>query len=490
MSVHKQGQIIDSRCPIQGCELVEHNNKVYSCSLNQTDITTNKNKFYIMQLVKQSNQYYLFTCFGRISESGKAGTKTFTTLSSGISAFEKQFKSKTGNDWHTKQFVKKPNKYFMTEVSYETELKDVKVTDTKIPASKLDPRVQELITMLSDVKMMKNAMVSLDIDTKKLPLGKIKQSQLKLAKEVLDKIEVIISQDDKKNKNNANDLVELTNTFYTFLPMAFGRRKPTLIDTKELVQKYSDTIEELMNIAIAVKIQEGVKADENPIDAVYNKINTTIKALDKSSKMWGIIENYVATTHGPTHGHCKLQLIDIYEVEQHGIKAIYEKNTKDISNKAILIHGSPIQNFLSILSKNFYLDPSKVDSKIAIAGKMFGLGCYWANIFSKSFGYTRSKLSNNIACFILAEIALGNQLKKTQADYYINKKSLDKINCHSTKGVGRYTPSNQIKIDNVIIPQGPIIDTKKQSSLLYDEFIVYDISQILIKYIVVTKNIK
>ena len=117
-------------------------------------------------------------------------------------------------------------------------------------------------------------------------------------------------------------------------------------------------------------------------------------------------------------------------------------------------------------------------------------GVYWADIFSKSFGYTRSETTNNMACFILGEVALGKTLDKVNADYYINKQSLTKQGCHSTKGMGRYIPSNQVTIDNVIIPQGPIKDTKKQMSLLYNEYIVYDISQILIRYLVVTKNVK
>jgi hypothetical protein len=39
---------------------------------------------------------------------------------------------------------------------------------------------------------MQKALVSLNIDTKKLPLGKIKQSQLDMAGKVLDNIQSII----------------------------------------------------------------------------------------------------------------------------------------------------------------------------------------------------------------------------------------------------------------------------------------------------------
>ena len=46
MSTVSKGQLIDEFCKVKG-ELVEHNGKIYSCTLNQTDIDANKNKFYI-----------------------------------------------------------------------------------------------------------------------------------------------------------------------------------------------------------------------------------------------------------------------------------------------------------------------------------------------------------------------------------------------------------------------------------------------------------
>ena len=162
--------LIDERCPVKGT-IVEYNGKLYTCALNQTDIKTNKNKFYIIQLIKGSSSYTLFIVYGRNGEHGKSSTDTYDSEISGIKAFEKQFKSKTGNNWGTDNFVKKAGKYFMSEVSYDEEIKDLKDVEVKTPPSKLDQKVQELMAMLSDTNMMQDALVSLDIDTKKMPLG-------------------------------------------------------------------------------------------------------------------------------------------------------------------------------------------------------------------------------------------------------------------------------------------------------------------------------
>ena len=56
---------------------------------------------------------------------------------------------------------------------------------------------------------------------------------------------------------------------------------------------------------------------------------------------------------------------------------------------------------------------------------------------------------------------------------------------HSTKGVGMTHPdANESKVTEkgVTIPLGKPVQSSERSSLLYNEFIVYDVAQINIKY--------
>ena len=72
----------------------------YDSTLNQTDIQTNKNKFYIMQVLKHSGGFDLYIRYGRIGEGGKI-TYTPGSQAECCSKFASQFKSKTGNAWKT-----------------------------------------------------------------------------------------------------------------------------------------------------------------------------------------------------------------------------------------------------------------------------------------------------------------------------------------------------------------------------------------------------
>jgi poly [ADP-ribose] polymerase len=468
--------ILDEFCPVKG-SLVLDGTKPYSCVLNQTEIDSNMNKFYIMQIVKDKD-FILYTRYGRTGERGKCLTANHQNQSSAVDAFLKQFKAKTGNTWGL-SFVKKPNKYYMSDVSYELDNKIKKDSpkQIKLPASKLSTKVLELISMLTDTKMMQDALITLDIDTKKMPLGKINQSQLNKALNVLSLLEIQVS-------NNKERINELSSEYYTYVPMAFGRRKPTPIDNLEIVSRYKNTIEELSNMAVTVKMMENLDSDIHPIDSIYNDMDTSIEVLDKNNIMYEHLTNYIKTTHGPTHGF-KLEVLDIFSVKQIFKE---DKYLKDIPNKTLLFHGCPQNCVASIFKRDFYLDPSKLkDVNVQIAGKMFGYGVYFADS-SKSFGYTRAQNTNNIGCFIVAEVALGNSHCIFDADSSLNKDKLEKLKCESTKGVGKYHPENSVVVDDVTIPQGPLKEKYPYADLRYNEFIVYDINQIKIKYLIILKN--
>jgi poly [ADP-ribose] polymerase len=233
-------------------EIVTEGNNVYSCTLNQTDLKTNANKFYIMQLIHTSgSEYFLYTRWGRIGEVGRPTYNTYSNLSTSISAFEKQFKSKTGNAWQANgNFTKKPGKYYMTEVTYETNDPAALVppVQTAQPISALDDRIQHLLGLISDVETMNRSLVELNIDPKKMPLGKISNEQLDKARELLQEIRNCVGTPNKNDK-----IVELSSEFYTYVPYSCGRKTPPTIDNPEILSEYNNMIDELKNIAVAVQ---------------------------------------------------------------------------------------------------------------------------------------------------------------------------------------------------------------------------------------------
>lgn len=495
MSKKVQVYPLDTLCYIKG-KVVQENNNVYSCTLNQTDIVSNKNKFYIMQVIENGNTYHLYTRYGRIGEDGKIIDKTFTSKNQAECAFEKQFKTKTGNTWGDKDFIKKTGKYFMTEVQYEVDADEIKDDEhEKTNISKLDDRTKFLMELFTNKETMEKTLVSLSINPKKMPLGKISKTQLDNAQKILIKIrnELKIntkenSDDDSDNDsddelNDNNQITIMSSEFYTYIPYSCGRQKPPVINSNELIGKFTELIDELKNLEVAVKISKQGITD---LDSAYNSLNSDIKPLSKDSNEWKIIENYIKNTHGSTHNY-KVELVDVFELNRNGEKPEVKKTIEQIGNRHLLWHGSRMTNFCSIIKNGLLLNPESLG--VYISGKMFGYGIYTASAFSKSFNYCDSNTSNDYAALLLCDVALGTPSKRTNADYYITKEKLAKDKCNSTWGLGKNTPSSTTKIDDIIVPYGKLENVNNGSVLLYDEFIVYDTNQISLKYLVIVKKI-
>lgn len=487
-----KGHLIDEYCKYKDCTLISKDEDVYSCILNQTDIKSNKNKFYIMQLIKCSgiNEYIHYIRYGRIGEVGKTSYNKYGVESVAINAFEKQFRSKTGNSWYNrKNFIKKPRKYFMSEIGYEEELKNIEESPNNFPKSKLNNKVQELIKMISDIDMMKNTLVQLDIDIKKMPLGKLKQNQLDKAKEILDQINDLLNEINKNTSNKLkteklnNEIIELSSKYYTYIPYACGRKKPPLIYDKDIIGKYTNVIQDLSNIVVTTKILQKNTSNINPIDSVYNNLNAIIKPLKKNTKMYKVLTEYFYNSHAPTHSF-KLELIDIYQIQRNGKEEIFKEKVKELGNVQLLIHGSRMCNWCSIITKGLILDSSKLG--VYISGRMFSTGIYFANSFSKSAQYCGAYGEKNTICLALAEVALGKEAKRQNADYYASL-TIKKENCDSCWGQGQMAPESHVIIKGVKIPNGKLKKTEINSVLRYDEKIVYDTDQFMIKYLVIAK---
>lgn len=90
--------------------------------LNQTNIGQNNNKFYIIQLLQRSpsQQYALWTRWGRVGETGQNACKNFSVFESAEKEFCKKFKDKTKNNWEEKEnFTAVKGKYTLLEMDDE-----------------------------------------------------------------------------------------------------------------------------------------------------------------------------------------------------------------------------------------------------------------------------------------------------------------------------------------------------------------------------------
>lgn len=146
--------------------------KDYDCTLNQTNIGANNNKFYIIQLVlmKNTDCLYLWNRYGRVGEVGVNNGLVYCGLEeNAIKLFEKKFKDKTGNSWDDRSnFKKKDKKYDLLEMdtsSQDPEEDETVETSKDMQPSKLDAKTQKLINLIFDKDMFNSALKKYDLGT-------------------------------------------------------------------------------------------------------------------------------------------------------------------------------------------------------------------------------------------------------------------------------------------------------------------------------------
>lgn len=344
--------------------------------------------------------------------------------------------------------------------------------------SKLAKPIQDLIKMIFDVESMKKAMVEFEIDLQKMPLGKLSKRQIQSAYSILNEVQQAVS-----DGGSESQILDLSNRFYTLIPHDFGMKKPPLLSNLEYIQAKVQMLDNLLDIEVAYSLLRGGNedGDKDPIDINYEKLRTDIKVVDKDSEEAKIIKQYVKNTHAATHNAYDLKVVEIFRIEREGESQRY-KPFKQLHNRQLLWHGSRTTNFAGILSQGLRIAPPEAP----VTGYMFGKGIYFADMVSKSANYCHTSQADPIGLILLGEVALGNMYELKNASH-ITKLPKGK---HSVKGLGKTAPdpTATTTLDGVEVPLGNGISTGiNDTCLLYNEYIVYDVAQVNLKYLLKLK---
>ncbi|XP_065900945.1 protein mono-ADP-ribosyltransferase PARP3-like [Dysidea avara] len=466
----------------------------WDCMLNQTNIGHNNNKYYVIQMLKSRNgTYNVWNRWGRVGEPGQTAMKgPFGSVDAATKEFQKKFTDKTKNKWENRDnFVPAPGKYTLLEMDDDDDDEAgtvVKKDETdsrpkKVKACSLDKPTQNLVKMIFDNDMFNNAMQKLELDTKKMPLGKLSKSQIAKGFEVLEEIEELFA---KKSANRAK-LSELSSRFYTIIPHDFGRKVPPVIDNEETLRKKFDMLLVLGDIEIAQSMQkdqqeasQSQKLEEipHPLDNHYQMLQTKLAHIKPSESTHKIIDNYVKATESTWR---KTQLIDVWEVDRSGEDKRFSAHDS-LDNRRLLWHGTNVAVVAAILKSGLRIMPH--------SGGRVGKGIYFASENSKSAGYVRTT-NDAIGIMFLAEVALGKEHGIDRDDSRLTKPpgGYDSVVARGrTEPDPKHDTSITLDKKTVAVPQGkPISTSHSNSSFSQSEYLVYKESQCRIRYMLKLK---
>nr|XP_057911524.1 protein mono-ADP-ribosyltransferase PARP3 [Doryrhamphus excisus]XP_057911525.1 protein mono-ADP-ribosyltransferase PARP3 [Doryrhamphus excisus] len=458
----------------------------YDCMLNQTNIGQNNNKFYVIQIIIDSNKYYSWNRWGRVGEVGQSKLNSFPNAENAVKDFEKKFKDKTKNNWSDRvNFVSHAGKYTLIEVDGEQDAevkvdsvdgKAVKVTKNVLPCS-LDEATSALIHLIFSNDMFKEAMECMNLDIKKMPLGKLSKMQIAKGFEVLEEIEAALNQSRNRNAR----LQELSSKFFTTIPHNFGRNRPPTIDCRDTVEKKKEMLMVLADIELAQTLKsETEKAQEemvetvpHPLDQDYNSLHCKLSLMDKSTASFKIIEKYLSETAG----HHKPKIVNVWEIAREFEAERFQEHDT-LENRRLLWHGTNIAVVAAILKSGLRIMPH--------SGGRVGRGIYFASENSKSAGYVRT--SKNTGVMFLTEVALGKEHTITRDNSSL-KKAPAGFDCVVARGRVEPDASKDVFITlegkKVAVPQGvPIEQPEYSESYFYNsEYLIYKESQCCLRYL-------
>lgn len=393
--------------------------------------------------------------------------------------FERLYQEKSGNMWEYRHhFQKMPGCMYPIDVDYGGDEAVTKLDTTSTIKSDLPQAVQNLIKLIFDVDAMKKTMLEFELDMEKMPLGKLSKNQLTKAYAVLSELGQLIG----RGASNAH-FIDASNRFFTLVPHSFGTELPPVLDTLEAINEKIQMLDSLIEIEVAYSmLNEDTDSEKNPIDGHYEQLKADLVPLDRNSEEFKRLCAYVKNTHAETHNKYDLIVEDIFTVARKGEDKRY-KPFRKLHNRKLLWHGSRLTNFAGILSHGLKIAPPEAP----VSGYMFGKGIYFADMVSKSANYCFTSPQNNTGLLMLCEVALGTMQECHHATY-VEKLPPGK---HSVKGLGGTWPNpkeSYMRSDGVEIPLGrPVKDPSLRSSLLYNEYIVYDIAQVNCQYLLKTK---
>ncbi|CAK7348322.1 unnamed protein product [Dovyalis caffra] len=489
-------------------------------------ITDNPPKLALVFYLKSDDggRFMVYNRWGRVGVKGQDKLfGPYTSRDPAVSEFEQKFYAKTKNCWsERKEFKCYPKCYAWLEMDYSDQEKEPAAVKEKPNSAiaiqpretQLESRVAKFVSLICNVSMMKQQMMEIGYNANKLPLGKLSKLTILKGYDVLKRISDVIGTADRLK------LEQLSGEFYTVIPHDFGFKKMRefVIDTPQKLKCKLEMVESLSEIEVATKLLEDEPGmQEDPLYSHYNRLHCELTPVEVDSK------EFYMNTHAKTHSQYTVNIAQIFRVSRDGENERFKKKIECFYGTA-RASQTGLAFYPKVILSCFCLRIAPPEAPVT--GYMFGKGVYFADMFSKSANYCYATSAAPAGVLLLCEkatlecdrikkqllvarsdqmytdvveqtilaqhvdisqpvVALGDMAELLQAKYDADKLPSGKL---STKGVGGTAPDiSDAKVleDGVVVPLGkPKQQRGSKGSLLYNEYIVYNVDQIRMRYVV------
>lgn len=419
--------------------------------LQVTDIDTNRNKYYAIELHSDKKKFRVYTHYGRTDDldsnpdAGIRECRYLNSLSEAQGLYDKIYKEKTSARKGYKELnlasarigSKKTQGKSSGEVDDKTLKKMAKnatVVKDAEPTITIPAPVQKLVTHLYDEAtktLTKTVNATITANGIETPLGVLTIGQIDKGEAFLEEIAEALA----KKKKDDKALTKLSGEFYTVIPHKFGRSKAdaleAVINSTVKIKQKQDTLQ-LMRDMLNVS-GKGKNILANPqVEKKYLALGCEIGHLDPKGAEFKKIKDY--TNKSADYGSVSIK--NIFTIKR---PAEFDAFTKDISNHKLLFHGSGAHNWVGILSRGLMLPKQVIKLGIHRTDEgWLGHGIYFGDSISTALAYASSgKLDSTFVA--IAKVALGKIKVYDEITYGLIKPPKGFNSCHGNPDHGDYS---------------------------------------------------
>ena len=449
----------------------EYEDKYYAVTLNYTNVQNNNNKFYIIQLLQDihTKKFGVLYRWGRIGFFGQVNYVIYQTFEEAREAFLIKLQGKL--------------EYGYIKIKMQNKIKQEKNNDELDKNDDgLEKPLANLIRLIFDLKSMNQQIMKIGYDSDKIPLGQLSPEVISQGYKFLKNLENIIGNTNDKKSINTKEIYDLSSKYFTIIPHNFGMNNmhKFVINSQERIKEENELLDSIKNIKIVSGILQQTnnnnkEKNEISLKEKLNEFKYDVTYVSKEENIYSIIDKYLSKSNEIKNSP-KIKLIDLFSVKEKNLI-----NITNNKNKKLLWYGIRIQNFANVFKSGLSLPPPEAP----IYSYMFGKGIYFSDVAIKSF--YNSHPQNNIGLMLLCEVDLGNIEERLKADVNLpntleqGKNSVKVLGMNFPDEKGSYFDENGIEI-----PLGDILinqDENKKTYFGFNEYIVYNLDQIKIKYI-------
>jgi len=422
--------------------------------LQVTDIKTNHNKYYAVELHSASHQgkqlFRIFTHYGRTDDlesnpdAGQKECRFFDTLGEADGCYQSIYREKTSAKKGYKEVSLASSKIGSQKArgtssgtidARTLEKLQAKDRDKAAPpapkVSQLHPGVQALVRYLYDeskTALTNTVAAKITAHGIETPLGILSVGQIEKGENILADLYAQFQKPPSKQRDER--MVDLTGEFYTTIPHRIGRTRAAVstavINTLELLYEKQETLQ-LMKDMLQINGEAGSVLFDAQVDQEYDALKCQIAPIDPAHGLYRELAEYVLRSQVKSKS---IQVKNIFTLRRDGE---WDAFTADIDNQRHLFHGSRIQNWVGILSRGILLPKIVVSMGVqrTDAGWL-GNGIYFGDAACTSAFYTTPG-KNKTRFMALARVALGKMKPYHKITYGLAEPPAGFDSCHGVR---------------------------------------------------------